>query len=226
MSIVLPALQRADPLASSAVAPYLAATASVCPFIEPAVAAGCLHFCQIKPDCQAEADIHPRVFEQMVPLIERFRDDRRALPDAQQRLLICHAVVIDLPVALDAPAVRLLEWPNWLGLLLKQIYTPKEIVFGFIRKNVATQSRFGQPIPVAPFHAIVIRSRVPNSDHRFFPGNQPLLRAMMEADDDGRDAHAALVPDVPNLRDPEALRKADYFRRLRQWGQAQFAARR
>jgi hypothetical protein len=99
------------------------------------------------------------------------------------------------------------------------LYTPKEIVFGFIRKNVSEKSSLGETIPPAPFHGIVIRSRVLGSDLRFFKGNQPLLQAMMQADDDGQNAHVVVPGEVPDIRDPQALRNADYFQRVRRWGQ-------
>jgi hypothetical protein len=219
MSATPPPLQPIDLEFNSPVSMYLKKIAVVCPFIEPAARAGCLFGCVVVPDCQQRVDIHPRLFEQLVPQIERFRDARRALPDKQQRLLICHTVVIHVPPQLDAETARQLTWPNWLGWALKQLYTPKELVFGFVRKNVAEQSTFGQPIPVSPFHAVIIRSRVVSSDQRFFPNNQALLQAMMEADDDGADVHAAALGKVPDIRDPQAMRDHNYFDRVRQWGQ-------
>jgi hypothetical protein len=195
---------------------YLRESAAVCPFIEPSAAAGLLFATELTADCQTASEIHPRLFEQLVPRIEQFRDHRRSLPQKQQRLLVCHCVVIHLPPSLDGEASRRLCWPNWLGLLLKQFYTPKEIVFGFIRKNVAERSSFGPAIPVAPFHAVIIRSRVVGADHRFFTGNQPLLQAMMEADDDGANVHAAVFDSVPDIRDPQAMRDAGYFERVKQ----------
>jgi hypothetical protein len=220
MPASLPPLHRIDFATNSPVSVYMKATAGVCPFIEPAVRLGCLRGCVVTPDCRSSDDIHARFFEQLVPLIERFRDERAALAEKQQRLLICHTIVLHTPAHLDAEVVRLLNWPNWLGWALKQLYTPKEIVFGFVRKNVIEKSFFGQSIPVSPFHGVVIRSRVIGSDQRFFTGNQPLLDAMMQAEDDGQNAHA-LVPDDPvDIRDPQAMRNADYFSRVRQWGQA------
>jgi hypothetical protein len=73
---------------------------------------------------------------------------------------------------------------------------------------------------VSPFHAIVIRSRVVGSDQRFFTGNQPLMQAMMEAEDDGQNAHAVVPGNMPDIRDPQAMRDANYFQRVQQWGQA------
>jgi hypothetical protein len=216
---LFPPLRPVDLSAESPLANYLRATAAVCPFIEPGARATSLYNCDVRPDCQSADDIHPRLFEQLVPVIERFRDDRRDLPDRQQRLLICHTAIIHVPANLDADTARLLTWPNWLAWALKQLYTPKEIVFGFVRKNAAEKSAGGMPIPNAPFHAVIIRSRVVGSDGRFFKGNRPMLQAMMQADDDGRDAHA-IVPGIkPNLRDPQAMRDAGYFQRVRQWGQ-------
>jgi hypothetical protein len=191
---------------------------AVCPFIEPSASAGLLYACEIAPNCSTAAEIHPRLFEQLIPVIERFRDDRRALMEKQHRLLICHIAHLRMQPHLDADTARLLNWPNWLGMLLKLLYTPKEIVFGFVRKNIAERSSFGTPIPVAPFHAIIIRSRVVGSDHRFFKGNQPLMQAMMEAEDDGQNGHALIPGDPVNIRDPQAMRDADYFERARQWG--------
>jgi hypothetical protein len=217
--MTVPPLQPIDLDFNSPVSMYLKKVTAVCPFIEPAARAGCLYGCVVTPDCQTAQDIHPRLFEQLVPQIERFRDARRALPEKQDRLLICHTVVIHLPPHLDAETARLLTWPNWLGWALKQLYTPKELVFGFVRKNVAERSSFGSPVPASPFHAVVIRSRVVNSDHRFFPNNQALLQAMMEADDDGLDVHAPALGQVPDIRDPQAMRDANYFQRVQQWGQ-------
>jgi hypothetical protein len=219
MPVNLPPLHRIDFTINTPVSAYMKATSAVCPFINPAIRAGCLHGCVIAPDCRNSEEIHPRLFEQLVPLIERFRDDRSALAEKQQRLLICHVAVIHTPANLDAEVVRLLNWPNWLAWSLKHLYTPKEIVFGFVRKNVIEKSFFGQSIPVAPFHAVVIRSRVVGSDHRFFTGNQPMLEAMMQADDDGQNAHAAVPVDPVDIRDPQAMRNASYFSRVRQWGQ-------
>ena len=219
MSVTPPTLQPIDLASQSPISAYIKVNAAVCPFIEPAAKAGCLYACEVTPDCQTAADIHPRLFEQLVPQIERFRDARRALPDRQQRLLICHTVVIHLPPHLDGEAVKLLNWPNWLGWALKQLYTPKEIVFGFVRKNIAEKSSFGLVIPLAPFHGVVIRSRVVGSDQRFFTGNQPLLQAMMQADDDGGDVHTPLFGQVPDIRDPQAMRDANYFQQIQQWGQ-------
>jgi len=215
----LPPLHRIDFATHSPVSAYMKATAAVCPFIEPAARAGCLHGCVVTPDCRSSEDIHPRFFEQLVPQIERFRDARAGLVDKHQRLLICHTVVLHTPVNLDAEVVRLLNWPNWLGWALKHLYTPKEIVFGFLRKNVIEKSFFGQSIPVSPFHGVVIRSRVAGSDARFFTGNRPLLEAMMQAEDDGQNAHAVLPGETVDIRDPQAMRGADYFSRVRQWGQ-------
>jgi hypothetical protein len=58
---------------------------------------------------------------------------------------------------------------------------------------------------------------VVNSDHRFFPNNEPLLQAMMQADDDGEDVHTAALGQVPDIRDSHALRNAGYFQRVQQW---------
>jgi hypothetical protein len=215
----VPPLQTLDITSNSPVAAYLNASTAVCPFIEPAVRADSLLGCTVSPDCQISADIHPRLFEQMVPIIERFRTDRRAIPEKSQRLLLCHVAVIHFQPHLDADAVRLLAWPNWLGLLLKQLYTPKEIVFGFVRKNVAEKSLFGGLTPAAPFHAIIIRSRIVTADHRFFPDSPQLLQAMMQAEDDGQNAHASVSENLPDLSNPESIRDANYFERVRQWGQ-------
>jgi hypothetical protein len=214
-----PALQSVQLSVPSPVANYLSALRTVCPFIEPSARAGLLWGCVISPDCKSVPEIHPRVFEQVVPLIERFRDARRALPEKQHRLLICHVVILHMPLPLDAETARQLTWPNWLSWAVKQLYTPKEIVFGFVRKGVAEKTQSGIAIPVCPFHAIVIRSRVVGSDHRFFPGNQPWLEAMMEADDDGGDVHSTALGQMPDLRDPQALRVANYFERVKTWGQ-------
>jgi hypothetical protein len=219
MNATLPPLQPIDLAATSPVAVYFKANAAVCPFVEPAARSGCLSFCELTTDCHTAQDIHPRLFEHMVPIIERFRDARHALEEKQRRLLICHTVLIQMPTQLDADTVKLLTWPNWLAWSLKYLYTPKEIVFGFIRKNIAESSSFGVSIPPPPFHGIIIRSRVVGSDLRFFKGNQPLLDAMMQADDDGQSAHAVVPGEAPDIRDPQALRNADYFHRVRLWGQ-------
>ena len=219
MNATMPPLQSIDLEATSPVSVYVKANAAVCPFIEPAERSGCLSFCEMTPDCHEAQDIHPRLFEHIVPMIERFRDDRRALTEQQQRLLICHTVVIQVPTLLDAAAVKLLTWPNWLAWSLKQLYTPKEIVFGFIRKNIAERSSLGVSIPPPPFHGLIIRSRVAGSDLRFFKGNQPFLEAIMQADDDGLNPHAVIPGEAPDLRDPQALRNAGYFQRVLRWGQ-------
>jgi hypothetical protein len=218
--MTVPPLQPIDLDFNSPVSVYLKTVTAVCPFIEPAARAGCLFGCVVVPDCQTAQDIHPRLFEQLVPQIERFREARRALPEKQQRLLVCHTIIIHVPPPLDAETGRQLSWPNWLAWTLKQLYTPKELVFGFVRKQIAERSALDTPIPVSPFHAVIIRSRVVNSDHRFFPNNQPLLQAMMEADDDGQDVHAPALGQVPDIRDPQAMRDANYFERVRQWGQS------
>jgi hypothetical protein len=194
--------------------------ARVCPFIEPAEKAGCLYTSRVALDCQGEQDIHPRMFEQIVPAVEQFRARRRELPEKNQRLLLSHTILFQLPAHLDGPANRLMTWPNWLGFLVKHLYTPKAIVFGFIRKGVAERSSAGEPMPVCPFHAVVIRSQVVGSDQRFFAGNQEFLAALAAAEDDGANVHLGLLPDIPDLRDPAAIRAADYFHRLRAWGQA------
>lgn len=216
MSIDRASLQSVDLSLPSPVSRYLIQSAAICPFIEPSARADLLFASELSPDCQTASDIHPRLFEQLIPRIEQFRDHRRSLPEKQQRLLVCYCLQIHLPPSLDADAVRLLTWPNWVALLLKQLYTPKEIVFGFVRKHFAERSSFGASVPIAPFHGIIIRSRVVGTDHRFFTGNQPLLDAMMEAEDDGGDVHAAALDKVPDIRDPQAMREAGYFERLKQ----------
>jgi hypothetical protein len=215
----LPPLQPIDLEIRTPVSDYLKKIAQFCPFIEPAAKAGCLHGCVIVPECETADEIEPRVFEELVPVIERFRDDRRALPNKQQRLLICHTVVIHTPPQLDAETARRLAWPNWVAWALRQIYTPKELVFGIVRKGAPEQSSTGSPLPPSPFHAVIIRSRVVHSDQRFFPNNESLLQAMMEADDDGENAHAAALGEVPDIRDPRAMREAGYFQRVKEWGQ-------
>ena len=211
-------------LASAAPVPaYLRSIMPVCPFIEPAGKLGLLFATEITPDCQTAADIHPRLFEQLVPQIERFREARAALPDRQHRLLVCHTVVIRMPPHLDADTVKQLIWPNILSWTLKHFYTPKEIVLGVVRKNAVEKSMGGMAIPVAPFHAVVIRSRVANSDGRFYPGNDAMLKAMMEADDDGRDVHAPLLGNVPDVRNPQAMRDANYWQQILQWWQKTLA---
>jgi hypothetical protein len=204
---------------------YVAATGAVCPFIEPAAAGTLLSHCEITPDCHTAADIHPRLYEQLVPLIERFRDHRRALEDKRRRLMICHVVIVRLPPHLDPPAVQLLKWPNLLAWTLKHLYTPKEIVLGFVRKHVAENSTFGPPVPVAPLHAVLIRSRVVGSDHRFYPGNDPMLKAMMEADDDGADVHTPILGPAVDVRDPKALRDANGWQKVEQWWKTTLAKR-
>jgi hypothetical protein len=215
----LSALQPINLDIPTPVSAYLKKMTPFCPFIEPAARAGCLHGCVVTPDCITAEDIDPRVFEQLVPLIERFRDARRALPDKNQRLLICHTVVVHMTPHLDAETARRLVWPNWVVWALRQLYTPKELVFGIVRKGAAESSLAGSPLPVSPFHAVIIRSRVVRSDHRFFPNNEPLLQAMMEADDDGEDVHAAAFGKVPDIRDPEAIREMQYFQRVREWAE-------
>jgi hypothetical protein len=217
MNFEPPALQLVDLAGNAPLSAYLRATTEVCPFIEPSAKAGCLFSCVVTPDCQVPEDIHPRLFEQLVPLIERFRNARRAIAERQQRLLLCHTVLLDLPMHLDADAARLLNWPNWLGLCLKQLYTPKEIVLGFVRKNAVERSSFDAMMPPAPFHAIVIRSRVVGSDHRFFKGNEVWTQAIMEAQDDETNVHAANFPNAPDIRDPRVMRDANYFQRVQQW---------
>lgn len=216
MSTVRASLQSVDLGFQSPVSRYLRETAAVCPFIEPAARAGLLFTFELSPDCRTAQEIHPRLFEQLVPCIEQFREHRGSLPEKQQRLLVCYVVVIHFPSSLDSDAVRLLAWPNWVGLLLKQLYTPKEIVLGTVRKTAAERSTSGTPLPIAPFHAIIIRSRVVGTDHRFFAGNQPLLQAMMEADDDGADVHAGMLDCVPDVRNPQAMREAGYFEKCKQ----------
>jgi hypothetical protein len=220
---MLPVLDPVDLASPSPVAAYLRSITAVCPFIEPATRVNLLYSTAISPDCQTAADIHPRLFEQLVPQIERFRDARAALHDKQHRLLVCHTVVIHMPPHLDDDTTRQLHWPNILGWTLKHFYTPKEIVLGVVRKNAVEKSMGGMTIPVAPFHAVVIRSRVANSDGRFFPGNDAMLKAMMEADDDGRDVHTPLLGTVPDIRNPQAMREANYWRQILQWWQTTLA---
>jgi hypothetical protein len=217
MTASLPPLHPVDLTSASPISAYLKATVAVCPFIEPSSNLGNLYCSEVTPDCQTPRDIHPRLYEQLVPLIERFRDLRRALPEKPQRLLICHIVILRFAPHLDHEAATQLKWPNLLGWTLKQLYTPKEIVLGFVRKHVAENSSFGTPVPVAPFHAVLIRSRVAHSDHRFYPNNDPMLKAMMEADDDGRDVHAPMLGAVPDVRDPDALRDGKCWQRVEQW---------
>ena len=222
--MTLPVLRPIDLDVPTPVSAYLKKMTAVCPFIEPAARAGCLHGCVIVPECQTTEDVDPRLFEQLVPLVERFRDARRALPNKHQRLLICHTVVIHMPPHLDAETARRLAWPNWVVWALRQLYTPKELVFGIVRKNVAERTSSGSPrvesiLAPSPFHAVVIRSRVVHSDQRFFPNNEPLLQAMMEADDDGEDVHAAALGQVPDIRDSHVMRDTGYFQRVRQWAE-------
>lgn len=199
---------------------YLQEIARVCPFIEPSEKAGCLYARQVSLDCRTRDEIHPRMFEQLIPAIELFRDQRRALSDKNHRLLVSHVIVFQLPAELDAEANRLMTWPNWLSFLVKDLYTPKAVVFGFVRKGVRENSSEGEEIPIAPFHAVVLRSKVIGADHRFFAGNEALLSALAEAVDDGANVHAGLLPQTPDVRDPADLRSADYFNRLRAWAQA------
>ncbi len=225
MTPTLPSLETVDLASALPVPGYLKSLAPVCPFIEPAAKAGLLFCTEITPDCHTPADIHSRLFEQLVPQIERFRDARAALPDRQHRLLVCHTVVIHMPPHLDADTARQLHWPNILSWTLKHFYTPKEIVLGVVRKNAVEKSMGGLTIPVAPFHAIVIRSRVAGSDGRFFPGNDAMLKAMMEADDDGEDVHTPLLGTVPDIRNPQAMRDANYWQQILQWWQKTLAKR-
>jgi hypothetical protein len=194
--------------------------ARVCPFIGPSAKAGCLYASQVTLDCRTSEEIHPRMFEQIIPAIERYREQRRALVDKNHRLLLSHTIVFRLPAQFDAEANRLMGWPNWLSYLVKDLYTPKAIVFGFVRKGVSERSSAGEAIPVAPFHAVVIRSKVVGADHRFFAGNEALLAALAAGVDDGQDVHAGLLSSPPDVRDPVAIRAHDYFHRLQAWAQA------
>lgn len=203
-----------DPIVS-----YLKSIGPICPFIEPAERAGCLFASQVTIDCRTSAEIHPRMFEQLVPAVERFRDRRRAMLDKSHRLLLCDTVVFHIPAEFDAEANRLMAWPNWLGFLLKDLYTSKAIVFGFIRKGVSERSSTEASIPASPFHAVVIRSKIIGADHRFFAGNEALLSALAEGVDDGADVHAGLVRQVPDVHDPAAIRASGYFQQLRALGQ-------
>jgi hypothetical protein len=202
-----------------AITAYLKLMTRVCPFIEPAERAGCLYASQIALDCNTGAEIHPRMFEQLIPAIERYRERRRALPDKNHRLLLSETVFFRIPAHLEAEANRLMTWPNWLGFLVKDLYTAKAIVFGFIRKGVSERSSEGEAMPISPLHAVVIRSKVIGADHRFFAGNEAFLSALAEAVDDGGDVHCGLFPQVPDVRDPLAIRKDNYFDRLRSWAQ-------
>ena len=216
-----PAAYPVDLTAADPMSAYLRATVAVCPYIEPAARAGrCLFGAEVSPDCQSADELHPRLYEQLVPQIEHFRDARRAQPDAQRQLLLSHTVVVRLPPELDAAAVRLLAWPNLLGWTLKHLYTPKAIVLGFVRKGVVEPSAAGPPVPAAPFHAVIIRSRVVRPDARFYPGNDAFLAAMRSADDDGTDVHAPLLGTAPDPRDPDALRTDQTYQRMLRWFQA------
>jgi hypothetical protein len=42
---------------------------------------------------------------------------------------------------------------------------------------------------------------------------------MMQADDDGADVHAAALGQVPDIRDSQAMRDADYFQRIKKWAE-------
>ena len=139
-AVQIPPLHQVDLAISTPVSVYMKALLPTCPFIEPAAKSKMLFGCVVAPDCQSPDDIHPRLFEMLVPLVERFRLARRRLPSKQQRLLICHTAILHLPPHLDAETARQLAWPNWLGWGLKQLYTPKEIVFGFVRKRVVEKS--------------------------------------------------------------------------------------
>lgn len=196
--------------------------AAVCPFIEPAAKAGCLYGSEIALDCNKSEDIHPRMFEQIVPAVEHFREQRRKLINKNQRLLLSYTLVFRIPAQLHADTNRLMAWPNWLSYLVKDLYTPKAIVFGFIRKGVSERSVAGESIPIAPFHAVVIRSNIIGADQRFFAGNEELLSALAEAVDDGGDVHAGRAGVIPDLSDPQAIRAHDYFHRLRIAAQAKF----
>lgn len=199
--------------------------AALCPFIEPSEKARCLYASQITLDCSKSDDIHPRMFEQIIPAIERYREQRRTLADKNHRLLLSHTVIFRIPAHLDAEANRLMTWPNWLSYLVKDLYTSKALVFGFIRKGVSERSTAGEPIPVAPFHALVIRSKVVGADQRFFAGNQALLSALAEGVDDGGNPHAGLLAEIPDIRDPAALRATEYFSRLRAKAQVRLTGR-
>jgi hypothetical protein len=215
-------IRFSDSGVTASIVGYLKTMASHCPFIEPSEKAGCLYASEVTLDCQTTGEIHPRMFEQIVPAVERFRERRRELVNKSDRLLFSHTIVFRFPAQLDADANRLMAWPNWLGFLIKDLYTPKAIVFGFIRKGLAERSSAGAIMPVAPFHAVVIRSRVIGVDHQFFAGNENFLSALTEADDDGGDVHGGLLPGVPDVRDPAAIRAADYFDRLQALATARF----
>lgn len=174
-----------------------------------------MHASQVTLDCRSSDEIHPRMFEQLIPAVERFRQRRRELADKTQRLLLCDTLVFHVPGELDAEANRLMTWPNWLGFLLKDLYTSKAIVFGFVRKGVVERASTGQPIPACPFHSVVIRSKVIGTDQRFFTGNEAFLAALAEGVDDGGDVHAGLVGQVPDVHDPAAIRASNYFLQLR-----------
>ena len=221
----LPPLVPVDLADPGPVPSYFRAMVPACPFVEPGSRQDTLFVSEVTPDCRTAADVHPRLFEQLVPQIERFRDARRGLADARRRLLVCHTVVLRFPPALDADVVRLLGWPNLLGWSLKHLYTPKEIVLGFVRRGVADRSAAGAAIPVAPCHAVVIRSRVASADGRFFPNNEAMLQAMMAADDDGGDVLGPLLGTAPDARDPQALRDDQTYQRLLRWWQTSLAKR-
>ena len=99
-------------------------------------------------------------------------------------------MTIHVATHLDEDAVRLLNWPNWLAVVLKKLYTPKEIIFGFVRKNVVERSIFGGVcFQLRRFMPLLsARAVVGYWDSRFFTGNEPMLQAMMQADDDDQDA--------------------------------------
>ncbi len=217
MPAPLPPLHPVDLASPEPLSAYLRAMTTVCPFIEPSAADGLLHAADVAPDCRTAADLHPRLFEQLVPQIERFRDARRSAAEPHRQLLTCHVIILRLSPPLDAAAVQQLRWPNLLGWSLKHLYTPVAVVLGFVRRGVADRSQSGVPIPVAPFHAVLIRSRVAATDAKFFPDG-PLLPAMRSAHDDGRDVHAPILGTVPDVRDPAALRAdGTYARYLRSW---------
>ena len=118
------------------------------------------------------------MFEQLVPAIERFRERRRALEDKSQRLLLSETIVFGIPAHLHVEANRLMGWPNWLGFLIKELYTPKAIVFGFIRQGVSELSTEGDPMPLSPFHAVVIRRKSSAQIIVFLLGMKPCCRPL------------------------------------------------
>ncbi|MFJ5634950.1 DUF6875 domain-containing protein [Streptomyces goshikiensis] len=176
---------------SVAVADYVQAVTTHCPYLSPSLDRGLTGWTVYEAGGEADA-VEAELFWAGVQAAEWVRP----LASRPHGVLVCENIVL----LGDIPGTRhrdLIGWPHWA---LKNLYGPVGIMFGKFHRAEEEVARDGRSIPPAPASFLPVRPAVRRRDPRFLQDTPDLADALAVADDLGRDVFEHLPHDWKDIR--------------------------